>query len=235
MSRIRETFEGYAIPWSEEKEKLFDGYRDRVLEMNRQMNLTAITYPEEFTEKHYIDSLTCAKVPEFLDAQTVIDVGTGGGFPGVPLAVAFPEKEFTLVDSLAKRIRFIEETCRNLGIDNVTALHGRAEDLAREADLREGFDACVSRAVAPLNVLCELCLPFLRVGGVFIAYKGKAADEELAEAQAAIAALGGQAADAFAGKVLPGQESHRLLVIRKVSPTEERFPRRAGIPSKRPL
>lgn len=169
-----------------------EGYMDEILELNQHINLTAITDRTEFIRKHYADSLLCAGHPEFRSAQSVIDVGTGGGFPGVPLAIVFPEKEFVLIDSLNKRIRIINDLCAKLGIANVRAVHGRAEELARRKEMRESFDLCVSRAVANMSTLSEYCLPFVKVGGYFMAYKGPDCDRELAEAENAVRALGGR-------------------------------------------
>ncbi len=206
-------------------------YMDLILERNRQVNLTAITDSNEFVEKHYVDSLAAATLPEFAGAQSVMDLGTGGGFPGVPLAIAFPEKEFMLADSLNKRIRIIQEFCEEIGIGNVCAVHGRAEDLGRDAKLREHFDVCVSRAVADLRVLAEYCLPFVKVGGAFLAYKGSDCEEEVAAAEHAVRELGGNV-DRIAKA---GSGDHRIVVIRKVAATPGKYPRRAGLPARKPL
>ena len=180
------------INYDDGKSRKFEGYMESVLEKNKHINLTAITDRDEFIRKHYVDSLLCASSAEFRNANSVIDVGTGGGFPGIPLAIAFPEKEFVLIDSLNKRIRIINELCENYGIDNVTALHGRAEELGRNSNFRESFDICVSRAVANMSTLSEYCLPFVKIGGTFIAYKGPECSEELNNASNAIRMLGGE-------------------------------------------
>ena len=171
MNNFREIFRKLDIAFSPDKEDKLSGYMDEILELNQHINLTAITDRDEFIRKHYIDSLLCVSYDEFKNAKNIIDVGTGGGFPGVPLAVAFPEKNFVLIDSLNKRIKIINELCEKLGIMNVRAVHGRAEELARKKDMRDSFDLCVSRAVANMSTLTEYCLPFVKKGGCFIAYK----------------------------------------------------------------
>lgn len=166
-------------------------YMEGILSWNKMVNLTSITDPEEFIEKHYMDSLLCVSYDEFQNSNSIIDVGTGGGFPGVPLAIAAPEKEFLLIDSLNKRIKIINELCEKAEIKNVTAIHGRAEELAKNKKYRQKFDLCVSRAVANLSVLSEYCLPFIKKGGWFLAYKGPDIREELKESRKAIQILGG--------------------------------------------
>ena len=223
----------HGIPEAGSKAEKLREYMTLVLERNRQVNLTAITDPAEFMEKHYADSLSCSCLDEFEAAESVIDVGTGGGFPGVPLAICFPEKEFTLIDSLNKRILIIREFCEALEITNVTALHGRAEDLARREDLRERFDLCVSRAVANLRTLSELCLPFVRPGGSFIAYKGPDCEEETREAARAIRLTGGGEAAILDAEA--DGSGHRFVLIPKIAATQAAYPRRAGLPGKKPL
>ncbi|MBQ6400668.1 MAG: 16S rRNA (guanine(527)-N(7))-methyltransferase RsmG [Firmicutes bacterium] len=234
-SALRTAFERLNIPWTEEKEQTLLSYMDRILERNRQVNLTAITDREQFIEKHIIDSLACAGTEAFGRSGRIIDVGTGGGFPGVPLAVAFPEKSFILLDSLNKRVKIVDELCRELGIVNVTAVHGRAEDLARQEDFRDGFDLCVSRAVANMSTLCELCLPFLRVGGTFIAYKGEGGEREVEEAGRAIELLGGQVKEILYPAEGRFMEEHCLVQVEKLRPTDPKYPRRAGLPGRKPL
>lgn len=223
------------IAYSLSKEQQLLGYMEEILEKNRHINLTAITDREEFLQKHYMDSLLCTGSREFQEAVSVIDVGTGGGFPGIPLAVCFPEKGFLLIDSLNKRIRIINELCEKLQIRNVRAVHGRAEDLARQKDMRENFDLCVSRAVANMSTLCEYCLPFVRVGGTFIAYKGPDCRMEVEAASKAIQILGGklqrQENSGFDGVPF----DHKLIYISKTKTTLPKYPRKAGIPSKEPL
>lgn len=235
MTDMMEVFSIPGVEHSDRKQEQLTGYMEEILRLNESVNLTAITDRREFIQKHYADSLLCAELGEFRSAGTVIDVGTGGGFPGVPLAIAFPEKQFTLIDSLNKRIKIVNELCEKLGIANVTAIHGRAEELARKKELREAFDLCVSRAVANMSTLAEYCLPFVKTGGSFIAYKGPDCDDEIREAQRAIDLLGGR----LAGDVRPGGEDmpfdHRLIIIQKEKNTPSKFPRKAGKPSKEPL
>ena len=223
------------INYDDGKSRKFEGYMESVLEKNKHINLTAITDRDEFIRKHYVDSLLCASSAEFRNANSVIDVGTGGGFPGIPLAIAFPEKEFVLIDSLNKRIRIINELCESYGIDNVTALHGRAEELGRNSNFRESFDICVSRAVANMSTLSEYCLPFVKIGGTFIAYKGPECSEELNNASNAIRMLGGEVMRIENPQFDELQFEHTLIYINKAESTRSKYPRKAGTPSKEPI
>lgn len=223
------------INYDDGKSRKFEGYMESVLEKNKYINLTAITDRDEFIRKHYVDSLLCASSAEFRNANSVIDVGTGGGFPGIPLAIAFPEKEFVLIDSLNKRIRIINELCENYGIDNVTALHGRAEELGRNSNFRESFDICVSRAVANMSTLSEYCLPFVKIGGTFIAYKGPECSEELNNASNAIRMLGGEVMRIENPQFDELPFEHTLIYINKAESTRSKYPRKAGTPSKEPI
>ena len=234
VSMLQAMMKDLGIEDGEKKEETLLNYMDLVLERNQKVNLTAITEPEEFIKKHYMDSLAAARLPEFREAETVIDLGTGAGFPGVPLAVCFPEKDFLLADSLNKRIGVIREFCAELGIDNVTAVHGRAEDLGRQDDLREHFDVCVSRAVADLSVLAEYCLPFVKVGGWFLSYKGPDCGQEVSEADHAISTLGG-AVENIVNTGRDGHTDHKMVLIKKIESTPSTYPRRAGKPVKSPL
>ena len=206
-----------------------------ILAWNEKVNLTNITDPAEFRIKHNADSLMCVDFPEFLDAETVIDVGTGGGFPGIPLAVYAPEKQFTLLDSLNKRLKIIDELAGELGIKNITLVHGRAEDAARAKEHREKYDFCVSRAVSNLATLSEYCLPFIKVGGYLLAYKGPGAEEEVKEAAKALKILGGSLVDIRETSMEEYGLDHRILVIKKVRNTPKAYPRKAGTPLKEPL
>lgn len=216
---------------NEQLEKL-EKYMDGILSWNEKVNLTAITEPEEFVEKHYVDSLQAIKLAEFNEAVKVLDLGTGGGFPGVPLAIMCPEKEFILVDSLSKRLKIIDELAEALDIDNIKTLHGRFEDLGKDENLRETFEIVVSRAVAEMAVLAEYALPFVSIGGFLIAYKtgGELLDKELDGATRAIKLLGGELI-----RIKKAQGDHVLVIIKKKKKTPKEYPRRAGTPKKDPL
>ena len=222
-------FPGLTVEQKRQMELLYPLY----MEWNEKINLTAIKNPGEFVIKHFFDSFPAAMLPEFRNADTIIDVGTGGGFPGVPLAALCPEKKFVLADSLAKRLRVIDAVAIESGITNITTVHGRAEDLGRNPDYRETFDVCVSRAVASLPVLLEYCLPFVKVGGTFIAYKGPEAEEEIKISSVALKKLGGKI-DRVVDES-DGTYNHNLIVITKSSSTPKAYPRKAGTPSKTPL
>lgn len=216
-------------------EQKLERYRGLLLEWNEKMNLTAITDPEEIRVKHFEDSLTCLESGLFTPGVRVIDVGTGAGFPGLPLAMARPDISVTLLDSLKKRLLFLEEVIRQTDTKNAVTVHARAEDGGRDKALREGFDIVVSRAVSRLAVLCEYTLPYLKVGGTLIALKGPSAEEELKEAENAIRVLGGGEASLKATALEDESLSHCLVMIKKVRPTPTIYPRKAGTPTKNPL
>ena len=232
---LKKIFENLNIEYAGEKERQLIRYMEEILERNQHINLTAITDRKEFIQKHYIDSWLCVASEEFRNAKTIMDVGTGGGFPGVPLAICFPEKQFTLIDSLNKRIKIINELCGSLEIHNVQAVHGRAEELARRKDMRDAFDLCVSRAVANMSTLCEYCLPFVKEGGVFIAYKGPDCRQELDAARRAIKEMSGSLLRVESPQIAGAPFSHKLIYIEKVKPTASKYPRKAGTPSKEPV
>lgn len=219
----------------EKKEKLYKFY-EILVEKNKFMNLTSITEIREFTYKHYIDSIALEKIIKDLDKKiyNIADMGTGAGFPGIPLAIVFPNLNLTLIDSLNKRIKFIKEACETLEIKNVNAIHARAEDIARNKEYRENFDICVSRAVANLSSLSEYCLPLVKIGGSFISYKSKGYDIEVNDAKNAIKVLGGEISNSI--KFELDEYGERILLdIRKIKSTSKKYPRKAGLPTKEPI
>lgn len=222
--------------YGEERTSMLVEYMDMILEKNQYINLTAVRDRDEALQKHIADSLSCDFMEEYEAAENVIDIGTGAGFPGVPLAIVSPDKKFTLVDSLNKRLRIIDELTGELGIKNITTVHGRAEDVGKSKEHREQYDICVSRAVASLDVLCEWCLPLVKKGGYFVAYKGDNVSRETEDAANAIKLLGGKIAEIR--KVQTEEESisgHVLVMIKKVKNTPSKYPRQAGQARKNPL
>lgn len=203
-----------------------------LLAKNEVMNLTAITDPDQVATLHFLDSLSVWQGAD-LSGKEIIDVGTGAGFPGVPLKIAHPDIRLTLLDSLNKRVDFLREVCDTLSLTDVTCVHGRAEEFA--AGHREQYDAAVSRAVANLRLLAELCLPLVKVGGVFLAMKSTECEEELAEAKNAIKLLGGKTERVVDYTIPTTDVVHRLVVIRKLSPTPAKYPRRFAQIKKQPL
>lgn len=213
----------------------FMAYKDLLLEWNEKMNLTAITDEREIMLKHFADCLMLCPETDALGGKTVIDVGTGAGFPGVPLKIARPELEVTLLDSLNKRITFLNEVVSGLGLEKVKCLHLRAEDGGADKNLREKFDFCVSRAVADLSVLSEYCLPFVKVGGYFISMKGPDVSEEIERAKKAVKILGGSIEE-VKKTAIPGTDIvHSLVIIKKAKPTPPKYPRKAGKAKKEPI
>lgn len=216
-----------------EQRRQFDLLCERLIERNRLVNLTAITEPEEIREKHFADSLAILQWEGLADCRKMIDLGTGGGFPGLPVAITRPQIDVTMLDSAGKKLAFVDDMIAELGLANARTLWARAEDAARDADHREAYDLAVSRAVAPLPVLIEYALPFLRSGGAFVSYKGAAADEITASARA-LHELGGEV-ETTLPYTIEGGDERVLIVIRKTGETPEKYPRRAGKPSKSPI
>jgi 16S rRNA (guanine527-N7)-methyltransferase len=235
MKQLTEALKDMGLAYDEESLRKFQRYMELILEWNEKVNLTSIIDPNEFVKKHYVDSIAICSFSQMKEAQSIIDVGTGAGFPGIPLAILYPDKKFLLMDSLSKRIRIIEEIAGEIGLQNVNFRHGRAEELAQEKEYREQFDLCVSRAVANLAVLSEYCLPFVRVGGRFAAYKTGAAEEELNESLHAIELLGGRLEENKQLNIKGYDLDHRIIFIKKVKKTLSKYPRKAGTPAKEPL
>ena len=229
--------EELGITLNDAQKNQFIQFYEFLVEKNKVMNLTGITEYEEVIQKHFLDSLSLIRVLPDIASQelTVIDLGTGAGFPGIPLKIAFPELEITLMDSLNKRILFLQEVIDALGLKKVSAVHGRAEEMASNAAHRQQYDLCVSRAVSNLAVLTEYCLPFVKKGGLFVSYKSADSDAEIQEGKKAISILGGKltSVDKFQ---LPDSDLGRALVcIKKVKDTPKKYPRKAGTPAKLPL
>lgn len=220
---------------NERQKKQFEDYYRILVEWNNVMNLTAITEYEEVIEKHFIDSLSIVNVIDFCKVYDVIDIGTGAGFPGIPLKIVFPEIQITLLDSLKKRVNFLNEVIVHLGLTDIHAVHGRAEDYAKQKEYREQYDLCVSRAVANLSTLSEYCLPYVKIHGFFIPYKSGDIDDELQKSERAVNILGGSVNEVIRFQ-LPGTDINRSFVkIRKIKSTAKKYPRKAGMPSKEPL
>ena len=223
------------ITLSEKQQAQFYRYYELLIEWNKVMNLTGITEYEEVNEKHFIDSLSLVKVLDISKINTVIDVGTGAGFPGIPLKIVFPHLKVTLLDSLNKRIKYLDTVIDELELEDIHTIHGRAEEYARKEEYREKYDLAVSRAVANLSTLSEYCVPYVKVGGMFVPYKSGEIDEEVKAAQTAIKVLGGKQTEVVKF-TLPGSDINRSFVkIEKVKSTGKKFPRRAGLPAKEPI
>ena len=232
---LTQTLEELKIDYNAEMLLKFEKYMEHILEWNEKVNLTAIKDEQEFVIKHFVDSVMCAGLIAQDENRKIIDIGTGAGFPGIPLAIVFPNKNFTLMDSTNKKINIIREIAEEIGLANVSFIHGRAEDLGSDKNYREKFDVCVSRAVAGMAVLCEYCLPFVKVGGCFAAYKGKDIEKELADAAKAISILGGiidQVQPFLANNLEIG---HKIIYIKKIIRTPEKYPRKAGKALKEPI
>lgn len=232
---LTEKVKELSIVLNDKQIQQFEQYYNILVEWNKVMNLTAITEYEEVVEKHFLDSLTIVNAIHVEKIETLIDVGTGVGFPGIPLKIAFPHLKVTLLDSLNKRIKFLNEVIDLLELNDIKAIHGRAEDYAKQAEYREQYDICVSRAVANLATLSEYCLPYVKVDGLFVPYKSGEIDEELKSSEKAVSILGGKVEEVVKFQ-LPGTDIGRSFVkIHKIKETKKKYPRKAGMPTKEPL
>lgn len=232
---LTEKVKELSIVLNDKQIQQFEQYYNILVEWNKVMNLTAITEYEEVVEKHFLDSLTIVTAIHVEKIETLIDVGTGAGFPGIPLKIAFPHLKVTLLDSLNKRIKFLNEVINLLELNDIKAIHGRAEDYAKQAEYREQYDICVSRAVANLATLSEYCLPYVKVDGLFVPYKSGEIDEELKSSEKAVSILGGKVEEVVKFQ-LPGTDIGRSFVkIHKIKETKKKYPRKAGMPTKEPL
>lgn len=210
-------------------------YFELLIEWNKNINLTAITEFDEVVEKHFLDSIAIVRVMPELSGKRILDLGTGAGFPGIPLKIIFPEAEIVLMDSLNKKVRFLEEVIGKLGLENISAVHGRAEEAAQNVMFREKFDLCVSRAVANLSVLAEYCMPFVKIGGYFVSYKSLSIDQETDSAKLAIKIIGGKLDQIFKFNLSQSEYGRSFVLVKKVKATPKKYPRKAGTPGKIPI
>lgn len=235
MKKLQELAQNWNINLSEKQVEQFQIYYEYLIKINQVMNLTAITQKDEVIMKHFLDSLSITQLIDFSQTENVIDVGTGAGFPGIPLKIAFPHLQVTLMDSLNKRVKFLNETGEKIGVKNMVAIHSRAEELGKNKEYREKYDLCVSRAVANLSTLSEYCIPFVKIGGYFVSYKGNHISQECREASGAIEQLGGKIEKQLEF-YLPGSDIERTFIkIKKIKQTPNKYPRKAGMPAKEPL
>lgn len=235
MQKMEDGLQILGVHLTEEQLNQFLIFYEKLIEKNKQVNLTAITEFTEVVEKHFIDSLSLTKVIDLKKPLKILDLGTGAGFPGIPLKIAFPELEIVLMDSLNKRVLFLQDIISDLKLQKISALHGRAEEIARKKEYREQFDICVSRAVANLSSLSEYCLPFVKQGGRFISYKSGEIEEEALQAKKAVHLLGGKIEEVEKFQ-LPGTDIWRSFVcVDKLRKTPRTYPRKAGTPTKDPL
>ncbi|TDX51775.1 16S rRNA (guanine(527)-N(7))-methyltransferase RsmG [Orenia marismortui] len=233
--KLIEGAKDYGIDLSNRQVEQFITYMNILNEWNQKMNLTGLEEPEDIIIKHFLDSISCIDGMNLTGNEKIIDVGTGAGFPGLPLKIIYPDLELTLLDSLQKRIRFLEHVSTELGLDNVECIHGRAEDYGQDNSYREKYDYVVARAVASLEVLSEYTLPFVKVGGCFISQRGTNVKDEVIESTEAVETLGGRFEDIIEIDLPYSDAERHLVIISKLSKTPNKYPRRAGMPKKRPL
>ncbi|SET01201.1 16S rRNA (guanine(527)-N(7))-methyltransferase RsmG [Anaerobranca gottschalkii] len=233
MEILKEYLKDFNIAITDYNVEQFIKYKELLLDWNEKINLTAIVDNDGIAIKHFVDSII--PVNEFTNGSSIIDVGSGAGFPGVPLAIVNPSLKVTALDSLQKRLKFLSEVKKDLVLDNLTLIHGRAEDYGKNLQYREKFTYATARAVAPLNILAELCLPFVKVGGYFIAYKGDKWEEEIQQSIKAIEILGGKVEKTYTYTLPKISDVRSIIKIKKVFNTDQKYPRKAGIPNKKPL
>ena len=223
------------IDFTERMYNQFMTYKSMIQEWNEKVNLTAITEDEEMVKKHFIDCIKCFNFSELRNVENIIDVGTGAGFPGIPISILGKDIKVSLLDSLNKRINFLNDVSTKLELNSVSTYHGRAEDYARKNEFREVYDVAISRAVANMTVLSELCLPFVKIDGYFVAMKGPSIEEELDDAKNAIGTLGGKVEKVIEVSIEETDLKHNLVIIRKIKKTPDVYPRKAGTAAKKPL
>lgn len=233
LEQFRMGLQKLHVELSQEQTEQFLRYYELLTEKNKVMNLTAITEFDEVIEKHFLDSLALNLVYDLKKEVSILDLGTGAGFPGIPLKIAFPKLKLVLADSLNKRIRFLDEVIEELKLKDITAVHARAEELGRNREYRESFDLCVSRAVANLSSLSEYCLPFVKPGGSFISYKSGEVEQEAAGAKKAVAVLGGEIREIYKFEI--NEQKRSFVIIDKKKATPKAYPRKAGTPAREPL
>lgn len=233
IAYMSQQFESVDFTFSEEQKRKFYTFYEMLIEKNKVMNLTGITEFPEVVEKHFLDSIMLGKYISLEQNLRVMDLGTGAGFPGIPLKIAYPDLEITLADSLNKRIRFLDEVIEELQLTGIHTVHGRAEELARNKAYREQYDLCVSRAVANLSTLMEYCVPFVNKGGRFVSYKSGEVEEEVNNASRACGLLGGKVEQIYRFALKNGGRS--FVVVKKEKQTPALYPRKAGTPSRMPL
>lgn len=235
LSLLEQGLAKWDIILKQKQLELFDRYTSLLLEWNQKFNLTAITELNDIIIDHYLDSLAIFKTPYIEENSSIMDMGTGAGFPGIPIKILFPEMPLVLVDSLNKRTVFLKEVISQLDLKNIEVIHARAEDLGQNKQYRENYDLVLSRAVAELRVLSEYCLPMNKVNSLFISYKGPGAPDEIENAQKAIKTLGGQYRETLEIDVPFSEKVHNLVVIKKVAKTPHTYPRKSGKPKKSPM
>lgn len=225
----------YGLNLTESQISGFNRYYELLVEWNKKINLTAITEPKDVAIKHMIDSLSCYRDELFYENASLIDVGTGAGFPGLPLKIFCPSLKLTLLDSLNKRVKFLQLVVDELGLKDVEVIHARSEEAARNGNYREKFDIATARAVARLPIICEYCLPFVKTGGVFIALKGRQYEDETEEARKAIKILGGEIERTVPIKLPEIDDKRAVIYIKKIKSTPKAYPRKAGTPERNPI